>query len=215
MDDTEVWAAVDSRRSAIVKLLTDLTPQEWDRPSLCDGWRVRDVAAHLTMPLLGMGQLALLALRHPGGTNRLIRDGSIDLAERYATGEIVDRLASLVGHHRPIPGLTCREALIDAVGHTFDLAIPLGRDVAIPPGEVAEAADRVVACLGTRKDKVFRQLPRRGLRLVATDHPWSTGHGPEVTGTMGDLFLLLTGRTARIDRLDGPGADGLRRVLTA
>ena len=34
-------------------LLADLSEREWRRPSLCDGWTVRDVAAHLTLQQLG------------------------------------------------------------------------------------------------------------------------------------------------------------------
>ncbi|KUL26335.1 hypothetical protein ADL15_38750 [Actinoplanes awajinensis subsp. mycoplanecinus] len=212
MDDTEVWSAVDRRRRAIVDLLTGLAPDEWDTPSLCDGWMVRDVAAHLTMPLLTMRQLALLAIRYPGRTNRLIRDGSIDLARRHDPGQLVHRLDLLVGRHRAFPGLTCRESLIDAVGHTFDMAIPLGREIAVPAGEVAEAADRLVSYRGRGNAKVFRSLPLAKFRLTATDHAWRTGDGAPVTGTMTDLFLLLTGRTVRIGQLHGAGADDLRRL---
>src|SRR3954466_5253201 len=107
MDDTEVWSAVDRRRRAIVDLLTGLAPGEWDTRSLCEGWTVRDVAAHLTMPLLTVRQFALLAIRHPGGTNHLIREGSIDLARPPAPGQPLHRLDLLVGRHRAFPGLTC------------------------------------------------------------------------------------------------------------
>lgn len=210
-----MWAAVDRRRQAVVELLSSLAPEEWDVPSLCDGWTVRDVAAHLTMPLLGLGQLALLALRHPGGTNRLIRGVSIDLARRHDRAELVEQLASLVGRHKPVPGLTCREALIDVVGHTFDIAVPLGREVVVPAEEVAEAADRVVSYGGRGNAKVFRALTLDGLALTATDHPWSTGSGEQVSGTTADLFLLLTGRTARVAHLHGPGADRLRRLVAS
>jgi uncharacterized protein (TIGR03083 family) len=215
MQDAEVWAAVDRRRRCVVELLSGLTPPQWDTPSLCEGWRVRDVAAHLTMPLLTLRQMAVLVIRHPGGTNRLIKEGSIELARRYDTDELVDRIGRLVGHHRTFPGLTCRESLIDAVGHTFDMAIPLGVDVRVPVDEVAEAADRVVASFGSRNAKVFRAMPLESFRLVATDHTWSTGRGVEVTGTMTDLFLLITGRTARTARLGGPGAGDLRKAVAA
>jgi uncharacterized protein (TIGR03083 family) len=215
MDDTEVWSAVDRRRHAIVTLVTGLSTSEWDTPSLCDRWTVRDVAAHLTMPLLGLRQIVGLALRHPGGTNHVIREGSIELARRYDTDQLTDRLAQLVGVHRPFPGLTCRESLIDVVGHTLDMCLPLGRHVDIPAAEVAEAADRVVSYQGSGKAKVFRSLPLAQFRLTATDHAWSTGGGPEVTGSMSDLFLLLTGRTVRIGQLQGPGADELRRAVAA
>ena len=216
MDDTEVWAVVDRRRSAVADLLAGLTPSEWDTPSLCDGWRVRDVAAHLTIPLLTKPQLLGLALRHPGGNNRLIRDGSLELARRHTTDEIVAMIRRLVGVHRPIvPGMTPREPLIDLIGHTFDIAVPLGRPVHVRPVEVAEAADRVVSYRGRGKAKVFKRLPLAGVKLTATDHPWTTGDGPEVTGTMTDLFLLLTGRTARLGELGGPGADDLREAVAA
>jgi uncharacterized protein (TIGR03083 family) len=215
MDDTEVWSAVDRRRRAIVDLLAGLDPGEWDTPSLCEGWRVRDVAAHLTMPLLTMRQMALLAVRHPGRTNHLIREGSIDLARRHDPGQLLHRLGLLVGQHRAFPGLTCRESLIDAVGHTFDMAIPLSREIRIPAGDVAEAADRVVSFRGRGNATVFRSLPLAPFRLTATDHTWSTGDGAEVTGTMTDLFLLLTGRAVRIAHMNGPGADDLRRAVAA
>jgi uncharacterized protein (TIGR03083 family) len=215
MDDAEVWSAVDRRRRTIVDLLTGLAPGEWDSPSLCEGWTVRDVAGHLTMPLLTMRQLTLLAIRHPGRTNHLIREGSIDLARRHDPGQLLHRLDLLVGRHRTFPGLTCRESLIDAVGHTFDMAIPLGREVHIPAVEVAEAADRVVSYGGRGNAKVFRSLPLATFRLTATDHAWSTGAGAQVTGTMTDLFLLLTGRTVHIAQLHGPGAEELRAAVAA
>ncbi|WP_250032761.1 maleylpyruvate isomerase family mycothiol-dependent enzyme [Paractinoplanes maris] len=215
MDDTEVWSAVDRRRRVIVELLTGLAPAEWDTPSLCEAWTVRDVAAHLTMPLLTLRQLALLAIRHPGGTNRLIREGSIDLARRHDPGQLVHRLGLLIGRHRAFPGLTCRESLIDAVGHTFDMAIPLGLEIRVPAAEVAEAADRVVSYRGRGNAKVFRSLPLTTFRLNATDYNWSTGNGAQVAGTMTDLFLLLTGRAVRIGHVHGPGADALRHAVAS
>ncbi len=213
MDDTEVWAAVDRRRQAIVEMLRGLYPSQWFTPSLCEGWTVRDVAAHLTMPLLTKRQLLALLVRHPGSTNHVIREGSIELGRRYDTGELTDLLDRLVGLHRPLPGLTCREALVDAVGHTLDMGIPLGHEVSIPAVEVAEAADHVLSYHGRGKAKVFRSLPLGRFRLTATDHQWSTGSGPEVTGSMSDLFLLLTGRTAHIGEVHGPGAEPLRHAV--
>lgn len=213
MDDTEVWSAVDRRRRAIIDLLKNLAPDEWDTPSLCAGWTVGDVAAHLTMPLLTLPQFALLAIRHPGGVNHLIREGSIDLARRHDHEQLLQRLEQLVGRHRPIPGLTCREALIDAIGHTFDMAIPLGHEIDVPAVEVAEAADRVLSYRGRGNARVFRKLPLTTYRLTATDHTWSTGDGAPVTGTMTDLFLLLTGRVFPVGHLHGPGADHLRQTL--
>lgn len=158
-------------------------------------------------------QLLRLAVRYPGRTNRLIRDGSIDLARRSTPEQLTEQVRGLVGHHSPFPGLTCQEVLVDAIGHSFDVAVPLARELTIPAVEIARAADRVLGYQGRGKAKVFRRLPLDGIRLVASDHVWSVGEGPEVRGVMADLFLLLTGRTARLGALDGPGATDLRARL--
>src|SRR5215213_8131587 len=34
-------------REALLDLLADLTPEEWGRPTICPGWSVQDIAAHL------------------------------------------------------------------------------------------------------------------------------------------------------------------------
>ncbi|MDV8001536.1 maleylpyruvate isomerase family mycothiol-dependent enzyme [Rhodococcus sp. IEGM 1408] len=215
MDDNMVWAAVDRRRADIADYLEALPPGEWDHDSLCEAWTVREVAAHLTLVGLPRWRLVPLFLRYPGSTNRVIRDGSKAVARGLTNELIVAAIRDMIGLHRPFPGLTCREALIDVVGHTQDMTLPLGREVPIPPVEIAEAADRVVSYGGRGSAKVFRALPTGGLRLVADDHDWTTGEGEPVTGSMRDLFLLLTGRTVHLDRLAGAGADRLREQAAA
>ena len=215
MDDTQVWAAVDRRRSDIADYLEALPPDDWDRPSLCDAWTIREVAAHLTLAGLPRRRLAALALRHPGGTNRLIRDTAVALARRMTDEQIVGALRDMVGLHRPFPGLTCREALVDAVGHTQDMTLPLGREIPVPTAEITAAADHVVSHGGRGNARVFRALPTGAVRLTATDADWASGEGPEVDGTVRDLFLLLTGRTVHLNRLGGPGAAALRERIAA
>jgi uncharacterized protein (TIGR03083 family) len=215
MDDTEVWAAVDRRRRDIADYLEALPPDDWHRPSLCDAWTIREVAAHLTLAGLPRRRLATLALRHPGGTNRLIRETAVALARRMTDEQIIGALRDMVGMHRPVPGLTCREALVDAVGHTQDITLPLGREIPVPTAEIAAAADHVVSYGGRGNARVFRALPTGAVCLTATDADWASGEGPEVAGTLRDLFLLLTGRTVHLDRLGGPGAAALRERIAA
>ena len=47
LSDVDAWAGVRDERVDVLALLRSLEPQQWDAPSLCAGWRVRDVAAHL------------------------------------------------------------------------------------------------------------------------------------------------------------------------
>jgi uncharacterized protein (TIGR03083 family) len=44
---SELWAVVHAERAALVDDLTGLTVPDWATPSLCTGWDVGDVVAHL------------------------------------------------------------------------------------------------------------------------------------------------------------------------
>ncbi|GAA1479911.1 hypothetical protein GCM10009624_03510 [Gordonia sinesedis] len=212
MDEHETWAAVDRQRAAVVVLLESLSPSEWATDSLCDGWTVRDVAGHLTM--LGMSRPTLLALaaRHPGGRNRIIREVGRSLGAAD-TAHLTAEVAATIGRHRAMPGLTSAEMLVDVLAHTLDITVPLGRDAGLDNAAVAAAASTVVGYRTRRESTVFRRLPLRGLRLEASDHDWQHGSGPVVSGSVTDLFLLVSGRPAGLDRLGGEGAELLRRRL--
>src|ERR1700732_887491 len=50
MDDANLRDAIATERRELAKILGDLPAQSWDLPTLCAGWRVREVVAHVTMP---------------------------------------------------------------------------------------------------------------------------------------------------------------------
>ncbi|MCF2528077.1 maleylpyruvate isomerase family mycothiol-dependent enzyme [Yinghuangia soli] len=200
-DHDEVWRAVDAQRAAIADLLDDLAPDEWDVPSLCSAWRVRDVAAHLTLAHMPAGRATLAVLRARGSFHRMIRDTAVRQA-RLPAEQFAPMLRAMVGSRRTAPLITPLEPLIDSLVHGQDIAIPLARDLPMPTAAAATAATRVWSA-----QWLFR--PRRKLgpvRLVATDHTWAEGEGPTVEGPMSAILLLLAGRTpAALPRLTGPG----------
>ena len=49
-----------------------------------------------------------------------------------------------------------------------------------------------------------------GLNLRATDAEWSHGTGPEVSGPILSLVMVMTGRKAAVDDLTGEGVATLR-----
>ena len=49
MDRDQVWQVIDAQRMNLAALLEQLSADDWRQPSLCAGWTVRDVAAHLTL----------------------------------------------------------------------------------------------------------------------------------------------------------------------
>ena len=63
MDDTQIWGFIDEQRADLADFLDTLTPEQWETPSLCAGWTVRQVAAHITQSATNWGRLTFELLR--------------------------------------------------------------------------------------------------------------------------------------------------------
>ena len=203
-----VWAAVDHERRTLADLLDDLSDEEWSRPSLCAGWRVRDVAAHLALAQTGWGRGTFEMLRARGSYDRMIRDTAVRHAA-VPTDRLPAEIRAMVGSRRRAPLVTPLEPLIDVLVHGQDIAVPLGRVRTMPVAAAAAAATRVWTTTWPLSIAFHVRRRLAGLRLVATDTEWSAGNGVLVEGPIEALLLLLTGRTAALDRLAGPGLDRL------
>ena len=198
------WAAASSPRWAVHSASTSASPAEWAAPSLCGAWRVGDVAVHVTQAHMGLRETLVGGVRAGGSFDRMIRDAALRAAP-LAPGECSRRLRALVGSRRTAPFIAPLEPLLGVLVHGQDITVPLGRERPVPPVPAAVAARRAW-------DTGFPFHARRrlaGLRPVATDGDLVLGDGTPVEGTTGDLLLLVTGRTATVDRLSGEGAHRL------
>lgn len=211
MKHSEAWTAIDGHRRAVVHLLEDLSENEWAQPSLCDGWTVRQVAAHLALQnttWAAVPRLVLDLIRH-GGMNGAIHAMACRHA-RLPVEAIVGEIRDRIGVWRPLPAVTFRETAIDYLVHGQDIAVPLGRTLEMPRDLAIVAADRV----WSRSRMFHARRKLAGYRLVADDAPWAAGQGREVSGPIQALLLLLTGRPAALPQLSGPGVTGLRKLVT-
>ncbi|MGY1637553.1 maleylpyruvate isomerase family mycothiol-dependent enzyme [Geodermatophilus sp. SYSU D00742] len=206
MDLDDVWRTIDAERADLADLLEELSPAEWETPSLCADWRVGDVAVHLTQAHMGPREALVAAVRARGSFDRMIRDSALRAAP-LPPAECARRLRAMVGSRRRAPFISPLEPLIDVLVHGQDIVRPLGRTRPMPPAAAAVAAGRVWE-MGF-PFSARRRL--RGFRLSATDTDWTAGEGAPVEGPIADLLLLVTGRDAALDRLDGAGARGLAR----
>ena len=216
MDDDELWGAIDHQRVLVANLLEGLSDDQWSQPSLCDGWTVRDVGAHLTLQQLTIGDALRFAVRHPTlvrNVNKVIHESAKLQAAALTTEAIVARIRGMLGQRRHNVGVTSNETLVDILVHGLDIAVPLRLELEIPPATAAVAAARVRSFDGRGRNRVFKDIPLRAYRLVATDTEWTTGDGPEIRGPVAALLLLVTGRAARLAELTGPGAELLRRQV--
>ncbi|MER7571080.1 maleylpyruvate isomerase family mycothiol-dependent enzyme [Streptomyces sp. NPDC126514] len=186
----ERWQIVDAERASLADLLEGLTPEQWETPTACGDWRVRDVAAHLTLaPRFSYGDLVGAWVRARGNMDRLIHDTAVHEA-RLPAPELVANLRGIVGSRRLAPTTTPREPLLDILVHGQDIALALGRRREMPPAAARDAADRVCTMRFP-----LRPWPRPQARLVATDIEWSWGAGEEIRAPIAELLLRLTGRT--------------------
>jgi len=190
MDSNTVWQHIDRERAWLADLLESLPPEAWQQPSLCEGWTVRDVGAHLTFAQTRVRDLLWPAVRAGFRYDALVKDTA--LRSPLTHEEIVATLRGFVGSRRRVAFITDLEPLIDILVHIQDICRPLGIDHPMPPDAAAAAADRV---LSTPRP-IRRWKSPQGMRMVATDVDWAHGNGDEVLAPMGSHLLTLTGRQA-------------------
>lgn len=199
-----------AERVDLLAFLADLGPHQWDVPTLCTGWRVRDLVAHV-IGYEGLGGREL-AGRFVRGRFSPARINDTRLAEFGDAAP--DELLALLEQRLEPSGLTTafggRIALLDAMIHQQDIRRPLGAARTIPPERLLPALSfaRIAPPIGA----IWRA---RGLRLVATDLDWSEGRGPEVRGPAEAVLMAISGRQGIVDELSGPGTATLAARLAA
>ncbi len=100
----------------------------------------------------------------------------------------------------------------DALVHQLDMWIPLG----LADGRPVERWRPTLDFLMSPRARVgFLGGRRPQLWFQATDLEWQHGTGDVVSGPAAALALAVLGRTARLDELDGPGAEALREWARA
>ena len=206
--------AVDVRRLAreeradFAAFLATLSPQQWQAPTLCAGWRVRDVVAHvISYDDLDTRHLLAYVIQ---GRLRLGRVNAAALA-RYHARSPEQLLALLTDHPQPrgVPAaLGGRVGLTEALIHHQDIRRPLGQPRTIPPERLLPALR--IALIAPDIGGLWRI---RGVRLVATDLPFSAGIGQEVRGPAEALLMTIAGRHGVAGELPGPGQRKLARRI--
>ncbi|MGK7221862.1 maleylpyruvate isomerase family mycothiol-dependent enzyme [Kocuria flava] len=198
----EVWPVVHAERAALAADLRRVPRARWNTPSLCPGWDVHDVLAHLVddarttrlgfLRGLVAARLDFDALNARGIARERAEDPQRTLARFRAVGT---RTTSA-----PAAPAT---RLVEVFVHGEDIRRPLGLSHACPPGPVAVALRHQAA---TRVSFGGGRERMDGLRLVATDTDLVLGAGAEVRGTALALLLAVSGRPVRAGELTGPGA---------
>jgi len=205
-----IYQIATANRLLAADMFADLTPEQWRTPSLCAGWTVREVAAHLLEPLeTKVDTLKLLAylVRYRGSLDRMVDETTRKVAAR-PTDELVTGLRERASTRLTPPVVGPLGPMTDTGVHLRDAARPLGLDVCPPPASWRPALDFLVSKPASRgfipRDRLV------GLRFIATDQDWQHGKGVEIHGSSEAIAMAVSGRPAALDDLAGAGTDVLR-----
>ena len=210
MSGAEIRAAVVAERQEQVVLYSSLTERQWDAPSLCEGWRVREVLAHTTMPFRwSLARVVFELARARFSFDRMAARAAREDAARLSSAQLLAILRDNVGHPWAPPGGGPLGALSHDVIHGLDVSAALGLDQQASPERVA------MVLRGMRPGhRASFDVDLDGVQLRATDVDWSSGAGEEVHARASDLLLLVCGRRVPAGRLEGSAAhrfsDGAR-----
>ena len=208
LPETEVREAIAEQRRDLAGLLEKLPASSWDTPTLCEGWRVREVVAHVTMPFrYSLPRVMLEVLRSRGRFNRMADRCARRDAVALSSGDLTASLRDNVDHPWKPPGGGFEGALSHDVIHGLDITVPLGIDRFVTQERIALVLQGL-----SPKNVAFFGVDLQGVQLRADDLDWTFGSGTPVTGHAQDLLLALCGRTLSADRLQGVGSERFTRT---
>jgi uncharacterized protein (TIGR03083 family) len=202
---SDIWATIAAERGALASDLADLTPAQWDTASLCAGWTVRDIVAHLSATASLNPATFFLGMTKAAFNFDKFANGQIAKHRGADPGATLAEFRGLQNSTSAPPGPKT-SWLGEVVVHGADVRRPLGIPHTYAPGTVRQVIDFYKGSnmlLGS-KNRVA------GLALSATDHDWQHGEGEPVEGSLLSLLLAMTGRAAACDDLAGPGVPTLR-----
>ena len=199
------WPVIHMERGALADDLNGLSDAQWQTPSLCQGWSVHDLLAHIvaTAEMTKLGFVGKFA----GSGFNFAKMADKEVAEGTKSGPTVTLAALRAAQDRSTsPPGPVDSWLGETLIHSEDIRRPLGIAHNYP-------MDAVIRTLDFYKNSnliVGAKKRIAGLTLRAADTNWSTGSGPEVSGPAMSLLLAMTGRSGALDDLTGDGVETLR-----
>jgi uncharacterized protein (TIGR03083 family) len=196
---------IAAERRELAEALGSLSPGQWQAPSLCTGWTVAHVAAHMTMPFRISGDEFMRGLQQAGGDFTRFSDALASRDSQLPQAELVAALRANAGNPWSPPGGGLAGALSHDVIHGLDIIWPLDIKNPLPDQAIIGVLDMLA---GQGGQNVFG-LTLDGIQFRASDLGWSAGSGEPLTGQGRDLVPLLAGRAIPHDLFGGAGVQRL------
>jgi uncharacterized protein (TIGR03083 family) len=233
IDRDEMVGLATTEYERLLTLLRTLEPADWDRPTVCDGWRVKDMVAHLLGAAEANASLVENARQVLRGRGRVRDDGralvdgindvQVDERRHLSPAELVERLAAVApravrGRRRtppplrrvPVPG-----PLGDPITLGFLVDVAYTRDQWMHRVDVSRATDRELVLTGAHDGRIVADIVRdwaaahgEAFELELTGPAGGHYHqgtdGPELTVDAVELCLAVSGRSEAAGLLGVP-----------
>lgn len=187
----DIRESIAAERRELAAVLSGLSEREWDAPSLCEGWRVREVVAHMVMPFRYSRRRFVLELAKARGKFDVMADRCARRdAALLSPAELAATLRDNATHPWRPPGGGDEGALTHDVIHGLDITVALGLDRRVP----AERLRAVLSGLTKPKGLKYFGVDVTGTELRADDLDWSYGSGRPVSAGAERIALLLCRR---------------------
>lgn len=206
--DGHLWALAHAERASLVEDLAGLSPEQWHHGTLCEGWNVEQVVAHLTAAASLNQWQWLRSMFGARFRPEVHNQRRLEENQGSTPAETLDRFRAVVGSSiAPSPDTPAY--LGEVVVHAQDIRHPLG----LPTTPSLEALMPVAEFYARRNFTVSSRTHVAGLQLRADDGPFTAGAGPLVTGPTIALVMTMAGRISYLEDLRGPGVPTLRSRL--
>jgi len=214
----KTWSLVAKERQLLADYGKSLTQKQWDSPSLCEGWNVSDVYAHLILESRYKVYEALPGLVRGRGNVHSMMD---QLARKYgkamSQAQLVQRLKDDSGLKITPTFVSPLEVLIDLVIHSADIKLALGDDWEVDPEIMKHILSEWHPSqlrFGTITNKIRKRM--KELHWTAEDYAWSFGEKglPTVKGSGQFLIFAIAGRGYALEYLRGDGVEIMRKRLS-
>lgn len=209
-----IWQYVKRQRLDLLTYLTTLNHEQWNTNSLCAGWRVRNVLAHLILeyhytPANSCKEFVRSGLR----INTFLRRTAVQLGTA-SDSELLERFEAMVGERHKPSSVSVLNVLADLLVHEQDIRVPLGHHKDMPLDSLKLIFSHWQPHSYNVGEKITGVAARvKGLEFVITDLNMKKGSGLPVIGPAEATLLAVTGRKLALANLNGEGVAMLERRL--
>ena len=202
---SDIWPVIHAERQSLADDLSNLTPEQWQTPTVCSEWTVHDLLAHL----LSAAKMTppRFATRFAGAGFNFNKFAAKQVAIEGNGGPAATLAAFRAAQSRETSPPGPKDTWLgEAFVHGEDIRRPLGISHTYPLPYVT----RVITLYANSNAIIGGKRRVAGVTLKANDIDYSVGSGPVVEGPAVSLMLAASGRKDALKDLSGEGVQVLQ-----